>query len=227
MKYFGDNIDWDLGKYLSEIGRITDQVHSSIQKVSDCLSQVKMDIPQVEIIEDFGSAEIDGSLLQSLVDLSDDLHNQSFYNSLIISIYSYLEYCLVELCELIDLYEKPNRRYNNIGGSGIFKCMDFFGNNFDFYLTQFDNWNEIKLLQNIRNLIAHYNSNLYTENGLNIKKQPYYNELNRNRNIRITSSGYFFITEIDYIKRMADLSGELINFAINGMKTELQHKPGK
>jgi hypothetical protein len=217
-KYFHDNFDWDLGKYLMEIEKVTNSVYDSIKRFAEFLTKEEKEAPNVEIIEVYGSGTFDKALSDSLSELFTDLKNQSFHNSLILTVYSYLEYSLLEFCRLVDLYVKPKARLKDITEKGIDKCKEYLKSNFDLNISDFKEWQNIKDFQKIRNLIAHNNSNLYKEPGMNLVDQPDHKTISTNKNIRISESGTIFIKNISYISSLADCSVSLINYTITKVR---------
>lgn len=218
-KYKKDHFDWDFGKYMSEIGRITNSVYENIKKFTEFLNKEEP-TPEIEIIESYGSTDLDPTLFKSLTELMTDLKNQSFHNSLIITVYSFLEYSLVEFCRLIDLYIEPEKRFKDIPQNGLDKCKDYLTSTFNFNISCFKKWNTIKEFQRIRNLMAHNNGNLYREYGKNLKEQPDYGLISGNKNLRISDSGTIFIKELSYITSLADTSVQLINFTLENIRKE-------
>ena len=220
-KYFKDHIEWDYGKYFSEIGRISSSVYTTINRFTEYLTKEEKTENEIEIIEDYGSVQMDQKLLESLTNLLTDLKNQSFHNSLVITVFSFLEYSIVEFCRLIDFHLEPNKRFKDVPLIGLDKCKDFLYSNFEFSVSKFSDWNKIKEFQKIRNLIAHNNANLFKDPGINLAEQPDFKEINNNKNIRITESGSFFIKEISYIKDFADVSINFINFTIENVRKKI------
>jgi hypothetical protein len=108
-KYFRDNFEWDFGSYLSQIYLVSSKVSDSIKKFTECLeNQKEINTEDIEIIEDYGSVELPDDLLKSLTSLSENLKNEVFYNSLLLTAYSFLEFSLIEYCRLMQGYIKKD-----------------------------------------------------------------------------------------------------------------------
>jgi len=210
-KYFKDNFDWDFGMYLSQIHLVSSKVTESIRKFSECLSNQKDEIPEdIEIIEDFGSVEINSELSSSLVSLFENLKSEAFYNSLLISTYSFLEFSVLEYCRLIEGYLKKKVRLDRIDKDGIFKAQKFLKKAVNLELGSIPNWDEISNYRKHRNIVIHNCANIIQNSNKPIEKQKDYEIINNNEYLEITSAGYIFIKNIDYINNLLNISSNFL-----------------
>jgi len=73
----------------------------------------------------------------------------------------------------------------------------------------------------IRHLIIHNNSNIIKDYSLDIENQKDYNVLSEIEELYITDAGYIFITEINYVKNLIDISVNFINEVIEKTKDKI------
>ena len=217
--YFKDNFEWDFGMYLSQIHLVSSKVNESIKKFSECLSsQNEETTKDIEIIEDFGSVEINPDLSASLISLFENLKNEAFYNSLLISSYSFLEFSVIEYCRLIEVYLKKNIRLAKINKIGLFKAQKFLRKAVGLDISTLPAWKDIEIYRKHRNIVIHNYANIIQTSNKPIEKQNDYNVLHNIANLEITSAGYIFITNIDYINNLLDISSGFLSDIIENTK---------
>lgn len=224
--YLKDDFEFDFGIFVSKISMVSSKVYSTIEKFSDCLEKIEEESSvDVEIAEDLGTVEIPKDLVKSLMDLSENLKNQIYLNSIAVSIFSFLEFSLIEYCRIIDgyiVYKKPFKDYSNLG---LDKAKEYLKDNLNIDFGTVSNWNEIKKFQRVRNLIVHNNANIITDNEVSIEDQTDYKVLSAmNKSIEITSSGTIFIKTFDYINDIQEKVIELVNDIIDKTKKNVKKK---
>lgn len=227
-KYFKDNFDWDFGMYLSQIHLVSSKVTGSIKKFSECLSSQKDETPDdIEIIEDFGSVEINPELSSSLVSLFENLKSEAFYNSLLISSYSFLEFSVLEYCRLIEGYLKKNVKLDKINKIGLLKAQKFLNKAVGLDISSLPNWDEIDNYRKHRNIVIHNNANIIQNSNKPIEKQKDYELIDNNISLEITSAGYIFINNIDYINNLLDISSDFLNDIVEKTKEKFTNEKNK
>lgn len=224
--YLKDDFSFDFGLFLSKISMINSKISSMIEKFSKTFEEVEEESTEdIEIIEDLGTVQIPDDLANVLFDLSENLKNQVFYNSVSISIYSFLEFSMIEYCRLIDNYivgGKPFKEYRN---QGLEKAKEYLKDNFEIDFGTIANWDDISKFQKIRNLIVHNDANIYKDYDNPLEEQPDYPVLSQmSESINITSSGTFFIKSFEYINTTLTQSEEMIESIISRTKDEVKKK---
>jgi hypothetical protein len=221
--YLKDDFDFDFGMFLSKISMINLKVSNTIEKFADSLAEIdKESTMDIEIIEDLGSTTIPDDLAKVLFNLTDDLKNQIFFNLLAVSIFSFLEFSLIEYCRLIDSYIEPEKPYGEYRNFGLDKAKDYIKDNFNIDFGTVANWEEINKFQRVRNLIVHNNANIIKDYDKPIEGQDDYIVLSGMKGtIEITSSGTIFIKTIEYITEIQEKSVALINDIIEKTKGEV------
>jgi hypothetical protein len=221
-KYFRDNFEWDFGGYLSQIHVVSSKVSDSIKKFSDCLEKQKEEKGEdIEIIEDFGSAELNSDLVSSLVSLSDNLKSEVYYNSLLISAFSFLEFSVLEYCRLIEGYIKEDIELNNFKQIGLTKANKFLIKAVDLDISTLPNWESIDEYRKHRNLIVHNNSNIIHKPNKPLNEQKDFEIFSSNGSLEITSTGHIFILNIDYINSLLDIAVDFLNEIIEKTKEKI------
>ena len=222
-KYFSDNFEWDLGRYLSQIYLVSSKVSDSIKRFTECLqNQEEIENDDTEIIEDFGSVELPEELLSSLVSLSQNLKNEVFYNSLLIIAYSFLEYSLLEYCRLIEGYIKKDIKLSKYKQTGIWKVKVFLYKAFDLDISNLENWDQINAYRKHRNLITHDNANILHKPNKKIEDQKDFELFNGNENLEVTEIGHVFIKDIIYINNLFDISIQFLSRIIDATKKKIE-----
>lgn len=147
------------------------------------------------------------------------------YNSSLISIYSYLEHTLNEICLQVQKQLRIKISVDDISGKGyIDRSRKYLEKiiHIPFHVVD-KQWVEITKYQKIRNLIVHDNGSLRTENK-DISKNKNYNLLKQFKKIEIEPNyGYFLIR--DYTLLFDFLSS--VDVFINHIITEIEDKDFK
>lgn len=221
--YFKDNFDWDFGLFLSNIQLVASKVSDSIVRFNECLkSQSDAMSEDVEIIEDFGTAKMPGDLAACLISLMKNLKNEVFYNSLLITAYSYLEFSLIEYCKLIEGYLTKDIRIARYKQSGILKAKFFLHDAFDLDISDLENWNQIDAFRIHRNIIIHNNSSILHKQNRRLQEQKYFGLFADNKSVEIAESGRVFISDSKYIDSLLALSTHFLANIIEATKGKVE-----
>jgi len=209
-KYLKDDFKWDFGEYLSQIHFVYSKVSGSIKRFSECLqNKEKQETGEIEIEEDFGTVKINEELAKSLLSLEENLKSEAFFNSLLISAYSFLEFGVIEYCRLVEGYLENEIKLSDYNRpTGLNEAKKFLLHAFELNIFSLKKWNEINEYRKHRNLIVHNNSNIIKEPEKNIENQPEFKIFDSNDDLEITSAGYVFIKNIDYINNLTDFAVE-------------------
>lgn len=224
--YLKDDFNIDFSLFLSKISMINSKISSMIERFSKSLEEVEeKNTEEVEILEDLGTGEMPQDLANVLYDLSENLKNQVFFNSVSISIYSFLEFSLIEYCRLIDNYLIEGKPFKDYKNYGLEKAKDYLKDNFNIDFATVPNWDELSKFQKVRNLIVHNDANIYKDYDKTLKEQPDYPVLSSmTDSIDITSSGTFFIKSFDYINTKLSQAVEMIDYIITSTKDIVKKK---
>lgn len=220
---FKEDLEWDFGTYLSKINMVHAKVSGAIKRFSSCIDLLeKEDNSESEIKEDLQTIQIEESLFKSLINLGENLKNQAFHNSLLISAYSFLEFSLVEYCKLLNDYLTVQKQFNDTKGIGVIKCRRYLNRELNLNIHTFPDWEFIDDMRELRNLIIHNNSNIITDPDKSLDNQELYSILTKYTDLEITDSGYIFIKNIGLITKLVDKSVGFINMIIEKTKTKIE-----
>lgn len=224
--YLKDDFSIDFGLFLSKVSMINSKISSMIEKFSKAFEEVEEEsTEEIEIIEDLGTVQIPADLANVLFDLSENLKNQVFYNSVSISIYSFLEFSMIEYCRLIDNYIEAKKPFKDYSKQGLEKAKEYLKDNFEIDFGTIVNWSELSKFQKVRNLIVHNDSNIYKDYDKPLEEQPDYPVLSKmTDSIDITSSGTIFIKTFEYINTTLTQATEMIESIISSTKDEVKKK---
>ncbi len=130
------------------------------------------------------------------------------YNSQLLSYYAFFEAWLKELCDSHHKLGFNRVTIKDIAGRNyIEKSKLYLEKVGDFHLGDLKGeWTRIQTLQQIRNLIAHNNSNIVKDSNRPIDKQPQYQLLSNEKAIKLDfSTGDFYINEKGFLLDVLDL----------------------
>lgn len=98
------------------------------------------------------------------------IHTQQlYYNSLFISMYSFLEKKMFQLCKLAE--DKYIININDLSGNGIFKYYKYFKKVLSINLEEINTeWTEIKKYNKLRNHFVHSPENIIKKSNNNLRK---------------------------------------------------------
>lgn len=143
-----------------------------------------------------------------------DNYKQTFYESLYISLYSFLEKELLKICRKLESENTHKIKVKHLTGNGIEKHSLFLSTLYDLEISQFTTWNEIKNHQKIRNYLVH-NDGTY----INVQNPIYQPAISLGCISRITRGQ----RELFEIKILDNTCSRLIN-CIEGFFEELFNK---
>ncbi len=135
-----------------------------------------------------------------------DTHFGSFpkiyYNSMLVSLYSYIEYHFTMIVKLTQKQMNKKIKLKDINAlNQIEKCKKYLLLVFDISLEDLNKeWEIIKDISKLRNLIVHNNGNLIIEDDLPIEKQKEYSLIKKyQRMIKLNKMNYIIIKNEDLI----------------------------
>jgi hypothetical protein len=130
------------------------------------------------------------------------LNNYVYFNSLILSGYSIFEHSLKSICLFISEHFGNYKTFDDEPRDVLGNCIkylkgtdliNFKDNEIDKYYIQIKNVNKL------RNLIAHFNGNLYRDKTKPLKDQKHYNLFCSDKRLIIVQNGQIYIDDSDYI----------------------------
>lgn len=130
------------------------------------------------------------------------------YNSQLLAYYAFFESWLKELCDCHYKLGFHRITINDLSGKNyIEKSKLYLEKVGHFHLGNLiDEWNRIQNLQQIRNLIAHNNSNIIKDSNKLINQQPQYQLISNEKSIKLDSlTGDFYINEKGFLLDVLDL----------------------
>lgn len=153
-----------------------------------------------------------------------NLDNYIYYNSLLLVCCSILEHSLKEICFFIENHSDPQKIFNNPNTDILNKCLSFID---DSKLVNFKSRQtektvlQIKQVQKLRNLIAHYNGNLMQEKCKVLTKQKYFHLFDSDKRLLILDNGQVYINDSEYITSFIICSESLLRGILNDIKKQL------
>lgn len=149
------------------------------------------------------------------------LNNYVYYNSLILSGYSIFEHSLKSICFFISEHFENYEKFED-------KPMDILGNCIEYLkgtgLINFNDkeiekyYQQIKKVNKLRNLIAHYNGNLFKDKAKSLEDQKHYNLFSSDKSLRIVQNGQIYIDDSNYIISFIQNSEKFLNLIIEEIK---------
>ena len=139
---------------------------------------------------------------------NDESFRKFLYNSQLLTYYAFFEVWLKELCDCHHKLGFNRMTVKDLAGRNyIEKSKLYFEKVADFQLGDLKNeWVRIQALQQIRNLIAHNNSNIIKNSDKSVGKQPQYQLISKEASIKLDiSTGDFFIKENIFLLDILDL----------------------
>jgi hypothetical protein len=130
------------------------------------------------------------------------------YNSQLLTYYAFFEAWLKELCDCHHKLGFNRMTIKDVAGRNyIEKSKLYLEKVGDFHLGNLKGeWTRIQTLQQIRNLIAHNNSNIVKDSNKPIVKQSQYQLLSKEKSIKLDlSTGDFYIKEKGFLLDVLDL----------------------
>lgn len=216
-RYLKDDFKWDFGIFSSKINLRLGSVSESIDEFIACIKRIETEKQEQQVqAEEVHEIEIDGELGEELSQLLTNLQNRVFYNSLLITAYSFLEYALTEYCRMLENYIEadvgPYHSYEK--GKGIDKSKAYLKEAFEINISDQKEWSQLKTYGKVRNLIIHNDGNIITDSEKALNEQNDFKELNKIPELDITETGYIHIQDVEYIKSLLEKSTTFLNSVI-------------
>lgn len=149
------------------------------------------------------------------------LNNFIYYNSLILTSYSVFEYSLKQICNFIDKHFALPEKFIDKPRDVLGNCIRYIKRTQlgDFNNKQFDKiYMQIKKVNKLRNLIAHYNGNLIMDKSKPLKNQPNYNLFISDKRLKTIDNGQVYIDNDEYISSFVSESERFLNMIILQLK---------
>lgn len=130
------------------------------------------------------------------------LNNYVYFNSLVLSGYSIFEHSLKSICLFISEHFENYKKFEDKPRDILGNCIKYLEGT---YLINFKDkeiekyYQQIKNVNKLRNLIAHYNGNLFKDKTKPLKDQKHYNLFCSDKRLIIVQNGQVYIDDSDYI----------------------------
>jgi len=149
-----------------------------------------------------------------------NLNNIVYFNSLLLGSYSIFETSFKHVCAFVEKHSNSNLDPFNPDRKILQYCRQYLSDSklVDFTRKEFDSrYTYLTEVNDLRNLIAHYNGNLIKEKGKSIQHQPDYKKLHK-KYLTIMNNGQVFINDDEYIKKFIKTSEGFIKLIIKEFK---------
>ena len=158
-----DNSDFNFKRFEFDIESFTEYLKITNTSIDE---KLKKDIKEYKKIDD---PEIASLLFDDLEMYIKSNTLQLYYSSIIISLYSFLEQTMLELCIVAE--KNNNLKIEDISGTGIFKFKTYLEKviHIDFEPINTE-WKEISQYNHLRNLFVHYSNSLMNESTAKKRK---------------------------------------------------------
>lgn len=136
-----------------------------------------------------------------------EFYPATFNNSTLLSLYSFFEFNLRHLCITLDRHKKYSIQLEDLSGQNyIEKSRKYLNLVVNLDLTDLDSaWQAIIKFQKIRNCIVHNNSSIIKQKDQPIKKQPLYQIVKNNANLKLNEKkGTFIISNDQFLLDVTD-----------------------
>lgn len=226
--YLKDNFKWDeIQRFITNnITLKSGKISNTISRFIEMIELLKKEEDKIEAGEVLLEGPIDSGLVERIKQAVNNIRNATYYNSLLLIVFSFPEYSLTELCRILEPYIiKPVGSYHKYEeGKGIDKSKNYLRRAFDINISEQSEWSELTKYQKVRNLIAHNGSNLFLEYDKPLEEQRDYKVLSEiKKHIYISNdSGYLYISDIEYIKNLHSISSSFIQKVISQIKEQVK-----
>ncbi|MBI0400586.1 hypothetical protein [Cyclobacterium marinum] len=149
------------------------------------------------------------------------LNSYVYHNSLILAGFSIFEFALKSICNYISDKFENSETFDDRPTGVIENCISYIKRTelVSFNSKEIDKYYmEIKKVNKLRNLIAHYNGNLRKDMSKSLEKQKNYNVYNSDKRLFIQSNGQIYIDDCEYIKSFVKSSESFIKLIIKQLK---------
>ena len=149
-----------------------------------------------------------------------NLNNIVYFNSLLLGSYSIFETSFKHICEFVEKHSNTNLKPFSPGRKILHYCRQYLSDSklVDFTRKEIDSkYTYLTEVNELRNLIAHYNGNLIKEKGKSLEHQPDYKQFHK-KHLTIMNNGQVYINDDVYIKQFIKISEDFIKLIINELK---------
>jgi len=149
-----------------------------------------------------------------------NLNNIVYFNSLLLGSYSIFETSFKLICEFAEKHSNPKLAPFNPKIKILQSCRQYLSDSklVDFARKDIDSkYTYLTEVNDLRNLIAHYNGNLIREKGKSIQHQPDYMKFHK-KYLTIMNNGQVFINDDEYIIKFINTSEGFIRLIIKEFK---------
>lgn len=196
-----NDFEWNFKIYQSKISSAAAFLQGDLERLQECHENSDLAPEQVDLDDPPEGIDLNPKIFNDLSDLIENLNSRVFLNTLLISNYIFLEYCLKELALLIESSFENITPYHSFSGTGYGKAKKFFEANIpNFDFTTLQNSNSIYGYKSVRNCLIHDNGNIYTKIGVALEDQPLFEEFTALDGVEINESGNIYITGFDVIE---------------------------
>lgn len=153
-----------------------------------------------------------------------DTYPALYRNSTLLTIYSYFENQLYQLCETISQNTEGIPKFEQPKGNYIGSCKKYLTSSFGLNLNHKNIlWHKITDYQKVRNAIAHSHGSVYTMKGKKIEEQPLYKIIQKTPAIELDgNSGNFKIINDQYLVDFCDITNEYLNVVLQLAEDKLK-----
>ena len=151
-----------------------------------------------------------------------DFHPKFFHNSTLLTLYSFFEYNLKSICNLLKEHKNYNLKVDDLSGNNyISKSKKYLKLLAGISVDNFDDlWRQIEDYQKIRNSIVHNNSCII-RNSDSLEKQPLYQIIKKSECLELNEKdGTFKISHHKYLMDLIDLISKYITSIIQELKKQ-------
>ena len=130
-----------------------------------------------------------------------EMYPSLYRNSVLLTIYSYFEHNLNQICDTISKYGNSVEKYDKKNKRNLIeRCKTFLTKTYGLDLSDIEEiWSNLTVYQKVRNAIAHNDSNTIKEKGKIVSEQYLFKTLKNNNNIKINDSGKFQIDNNQFL----------------------------
>lgn len=137
------------------------------------------------------------------------------YTNFIISLYSYIEHELFNLCKDIRKEQDIKLSYEDVGGKGIYRAKLYLSKVADIEIED-KHWNELVIIGKLRNKIVHNGGKFYIDSSKKDLKQLYLYLKKNSLTKRFGEKTYFeFCPNLSYCEYLIGLGRELFTDLYN------------
>lgn len=151
-----------------------------------------------------------------------DFHPKFFHNSTLLTLYSFFEYNLKTICNLLKAHKNYNLTVDDLSGNNyISKSKKYLKLIAKISVDNFDDlWRQIEDYQKNRNSIVHNNSCII-RNSDSLERQPLYQIIKKSEYLELNvKDGTFKISHYEYLMALIDLISKYITGIVREIKNQ-------